>query len=269
MTDNGQLSFAIAADGARIAYRIAGNGPARCVLIHSLAMDHGFWHRVVPFIEKEAEILLIDCRGHGRSDKPAGPYSVELFADDIASVMEVVSWESAVVCGASMGGSISIAFAAAYPQMTSGLGLFDTTAFYGENAPKAWEERAMKASREGLAALAGFQKTRWFSDTFREAKPDVVDEALGTFLANDIDAYAETCRMLGAFDKRLALGDFRMPCEIRVGEEDYATPVEMAKSLETSIPGSKMQVIGNARHLTPLEVPETIAAAISSLLERA
>ncbi|MGB3387164.1 MAG: alpha/beta fold hydrolase [Pseudaminobacter sp.] len=269
MTNNKQLSFATANDGARIAYRTAGKGPARCVLIHSLAMDHRFWHRVVPLIENEAEILLIDCRGHGRSDKPAGPYSGELFAEDIAAVMVAVSWESAVVCGASMGGSISIAFAEAYPQMTSGLGLFDTTAFYGEDASKAWEERAMKARREGLAALAGFQKTRWFSDAFREANPDVVDEALGAFLANDMDAYVETCRMLGAFDKRLALGNFRMPCEIRVGEEDYATPVEMAKLLETSIPGSRMEVIGKARHLTPLEVPEIIADAIRSLIDRA
>jgi 3-oxoadipate enol-lactonase len=60
-----------------------------------------------------------------------------------------------------------------------------------------------------------------------------------------------------------------MPCAIAVGAEDYATPVAMARVLEAGIPGATLQVIENARHLTPLEIPEVIAGKIVDLLKAA
>ena len=255
-------------DGTKLAYRlIKGNSKTRVALIHSLAMDASFWDRVAPLLQDHADILVYDCRGHGRSDKPKGPYTVELFAADLADLLDHVGWPSATVCGASMGGTVAIAFAAAYPQRVDGLGLFDTTCWYGPEAPVQWAERAQKALDEGLQALTGFQKTRWFSDRFREQHPDIVDRAIKVFLANDLRAYAETCRMLGAADKRDALKNFRMPCAILVGSEDYATPVAMARVLEANIPGASLEVIENARHLTPLEIPQAVAERIVGLMQ--
>jgi 3-oxoadipate enol-lactonase len=255
-------------DGMRLAYRLTkGNGKGRIVLVHSLAMDASFWDRVIPLLMDHADVLTYDCRGHGQSDKPHGPYTVELFADDLADLFDHVGWRSATVCGASMGGSVAIAFAAAYPARVEALGLFDTTCWYGTDAPAQWAERAQKAVDEGLKSLVGFQKTRWFSDSFREKNSDIVDRAIAVFLANDVRCYADTCRMLGAADKRDALKNFRMPCAVLVGSEDYATPMAMARVLEAGIAGSSLEVIENARHLTPLEVPEAIAGKIAGLVQ--
>jgi 3-oxoadipate enol-lactonase len=267
---NGQIRAESAAvrDGTRLAYRLTkGNGSGRVVLIHSLAMDGSFWDRVAPLLTNHASVLVYDCRGHGNSDKPEGPYSVELFADDLADLLDRIGWSSATVCGASMGGTVAIAFAAAYPDRVDGLCLCDTTCWYGPEAPAQWAERAQKALDEGLQALIGFQKTRWFSDSFREKNPEIVDRAVDVFLRNDVRCYAETCRMLGAADKREALKNFRMPCAILVGSEDYATPVSMAKVLEANIPGARLEVVEKARHLTPLEVPERVARQIISLIK--
>lgn len=256
-----------ARDGAGIAYSLhTGAGDRRIALIHSLAMDRSFWDRVVPALLPNADVLTIDCRGHGASDKPATDYSVEQFADDLAAVMDDIGWRSAAVAGASMGGCVSIAFAAAYPERTDALGLIDTTAGYGADAVAAWEERAMKAKEGGMAALVPFQKTRWFGDAFREANPHVVDAAIKVFLANDVDAYGRTCRMLGACDKVAALPLFRMPVRIVVGEEDYATPPAMAQAMAEAIPGARLSIIAGARHFTPLEVPDTIAEMLTALL---
>ena len=147
------------------------------------------------------------------------------------------------------------------------LGLFDTTCWYGADAPAQWAEHAQKAVDEGLKSLVGFQKTRWFSDGFREKNSDIVDRAIEVFLANDVRCYADTCRMLGAADKRDALKNFRMPCAIMVGSEDYATPVEMARVLHDGIAGSSLEVIENARHLTPLEVPQAVVRQIVGFIE--
>jgi pimeloyl-ACP methyl ester carboxylesterase len=135
-------------------------------------------------------VLVLDCRGHGKSDKPPGPYTAELFAQDLADVLDELGWERIVVAGASMGGCVSLAFAQAYPDRVAGLGLFDTTACYGDGAPKAWAERAEKALTEGLEGLIDFKKTRWFSDKFRAEHDDVVQQCIDVFLANELPAYA-------------------------------------------------------------------------------
>src|SRR6478752_3600745 len=98
-----------------------GQGPNGVVLIHSLAMDRRFWQPVAERLASHAPVLVYDCRGHGESDKPAGPYTVELFARDLADLLDRVGWSSALVAGASMGGCIALAFAAAYPARTAAL----------------------------------------------------------------------------------------------------------------------------------------------------
>jgi 3-oxoadipate enol-lactonase len=87
------------------------------------------------------------------------------------------------------------------------------------------------------------------------------------FLRNDPRAYAASCRMLGAADLRPALAGIRVPAAVVVGEQDYATPVGMAKALHSNIKDSTLTVLENARHLTPLEKPDEIAAELEKLLK--
>jgi 3-oxoadipate enol-lactonase len=261
-----KLASITARDGTKLVYRlIKGAGKGRCALVHSLAMNGDFWDRVTPYLATSADVLVYDCRGHGRSDKPKGSQPIERHADDLADLLDAVGWKQAVVAGASMGGCIALAFAARYPERLSGLGLIDTTAWYGPKAPEQWEERGQKGLTEGMASLVDFQKTRWVTDRFREENPKVVDEAISVFLANDPEAYLETCRMLGTADMR-KLPHFSFPTRIVVGSEDYATPVAMAEATRDLIPGSKLTVLEGVRHLTPLECPDLIAAELTALL---
>src|SRR5581483_7917290 len=145
--------------------------------------------------------------------------------DDLAELLDHVGWDVAAVAGCSMGGNVAQAFAAAYPQRVHALGLVDTTAWYGADAAAKFAERADAARARGMRSLIDFQLTRWFSDDFRAAHPDVVKRTFDIFVANDIDCYAASCALLGAADSRAALPAFTMPVAIVVGEEDYATPV--------------------------------------------
>jgi len=261
-----------ATDGAELAYTLhaAPHSKApRLVLIHSLALDRSFWDGVVEKLAPLAEILVYDCRGHGRSDRRAGPYTTELFADDLASLLDHVGWAKAIVAGCSMGGCVAQAFAARYPQRALAVGLIDTTACYGADAPKAWRERAGQAREKGLESMSPFQATRWFGERFRAERPDLVEATLRVFLANDIECYAATCVMLGDADLRPGLERLSMPVAILVGEEDYATPVAMAEQLHAAIPHSSLRVLAGARHLTPIESPTAIASGLMPLLEQA
>ena len=80
-----------------------------------------------------------------------------------------------------MGGCIAQAFASRYPARAKALGLIDTTAWYGPDAPKNWKERAAVARSKGLADMVDFQVARWFSDKFRAEHPGVAKEMAEVF----------------------------------------------------------------------------------------
>ena len=255
-------------DGAQIAIALQQTeaDKPRIALIHSLGMDRHFWKPVADLLAQQAHVLTIDCRGHGQSDKTAGPYSTSQFANDLQDVFAAIHWPSAVVAGASMGGCVALQFAADHPDQTDGLGLVDTTCWYGPTAPQDWTTRANKALSEGLSVLVEFQLSRWFSDDFRAQHPDVVKTCVDTFLRNEPNAFAATCHMLGAFDDRPALGGIQAPTAIVVGEQDYATPLAMAQALKDGIAHASFQVIPHAKHLTPLETSGVVANVLGQLL---
>jgi 3-oxoadipate enol-lactonase len=260
-----------ARDGAELQYtlHVSGKpGAPRLTLIHSLALDRSIWDGVVAALSGSVDILVYDCRGHGASAKTPGPYTTELFAGDLRDLLASIGWDRSFIAGASMGGSVTLQFAVSNPEMVDGLGLIDTTAWYGADAPKSWHERGQKALAEGLASLVAFQQTRWFSDAFRANQAAIADRFAQVFLKNDVAAYAATCDMLGNFDLRAKLATLAVPVEVLVGEEDYATPPDMARALEAGIAGSHLTVVPNARHLTPIEIPERIAAMLQTLIAR-
>jgi 3-oxoadipate enol-lactonase len=259
-----------ASDGCSIAYTVQGAaGQPRVVLIHSLALDRHIWDDVVARLVSHAQVLTYDCRGHGRSARPHMSYTAELFARDLSELMDHLNWKSAAIAGASMGGCVTLAFAGLYGSRAAALGLIDTTAWYGPDAPEQFRERAAAAKAKGMAGLIDFQLSRWFSERFRAEHQLRVKAATDVFLANDFECYAASCALLGDADLRNYLPRLKMPVAVIVGEEDYATPVAMAKALKESIPQSTLKVISAARHLTPIECPDAIAAELTALLDRA
>ncbi|MEC5404602.1 alpha/beta fold hydrolase [Paraburkholderia sp. MPAMCS5] len=257
-------------DGTKIGYNLYGakDNTVRVVLVHSLAMDRHFWTPVIERLLPRASVLAIDARGHGASDKPAGPYTVSLFAQDVYDVLQATDFRNVLIAGASMGGCVALEFAATCADAIAA-GLIDTTAWYGESAPQDWNARAAKAAEGGLAPLVDFQTTRWFSDAFRAEHPDVVQRCVDTFLRNDVAAFAATGRMLGSFDGRALMSAVKVPTCVIVGEEDYAATPAMARALHEGIAASTFTEIAQARHLTPLETPDIVARELHALLDRA
>ncbi len=261
---------ASAKDGCRLAYRLFRQpGKPRLALVHSLALDGSFWDRVIDALGQDFEILVYDCRGHGRSELRPGPYTTAQFADDLAALFDACGWAAAFVAGCSMGGCVAQAFAAAYPDRARGLGLIDTTAWYGAEAPKQWRERAAKAAETGMAAMLPFQLDRWFSDGFRKSDAAAADAMARIFTTNDIACYQAACIMLGDADLRGSLRGYHRPVSVIVGEEDYATTVAMAQAIHESCPGSTLSIIRGGRHLTPVQCPQEIAGFLRDLAARA
>ena len=254
-------------DGCELSYSVhPAPGKPRTALVHSLALDRSIWNGVVDALAGQTEILTYDCRGHGRSCRRAGRYTCELFARDLVELLDALGWPVVTVAGCSMGGCVAQAFAGGHPARAAGACLIDTTAWYGADAPAQWRQRADTARDKGLGALIDFQVTRWFSDGFRAARADAVEPLKRVFLGNDTACYQATCEMLGSADLRGLLPAIKVPTAVVVGDEDYATTVDMARALHSAIPGSRLTVLAGARHITPVERPQDIARQIAGVL---
>ena len=180
-------------DGCNIFYTVhEAKGAPKLALIHSLALDGSVWDGVVERLKGKAELLVPDCRGHGRSGRPHMAYSSELFARDIKEVLDSIGWNKTAAAGCSMGGCVAQALGGLYPERMTGLALIDTTAWYGPDAPKQFRERAAAAKAKGMQGLIDFQISRWFSTGFPAANPARVEETTKVFLANDFDCYEST-----------------------------------------------------------------------------
>lgn len=164
---------------------------------------------------------------------------------------------------------MALAFAGLRPQRIASLSIVDATACYGVDVEHAWEERGRRALNNGFSAMVPFQVSRWFSDAYIKRAPQGMREAITVFLRNSAEAYLESCRMLGRADERAGLGRYLGPAAVVVGDGDYATPPSMAEEIAKGLPNATLTVLPGLRHYTPIEAPKEVAAAISSVMQRA
>ncbi len=253
-------------NGVTLDYEITGSG--RLIAFgHSLGMSGKIFEPIRPALENHGRLLTWDARGHGNSEKPATSWTVEDLADDLRALIEHLGEDRAVVAGLSMGGNTAVVYAVAYPDKLDGLILVDTTAWYGEDAPEAWEKKAHDAETKGMDPVVAFNLSRWFSDSFQDEHPDRVEMVVETLLANDTSSYAAAGRALGQFDAREGLSRINCPTLILVGSEDPATPPAMAEYLHQNIANSELHVLPGLRHMTPVEAPDRVGQLIGDFLE--
>jgi 3-oxoadipate enol-lactonase len=256
-------------DGVMLAFRVhpaPGPHAPRLALVHSLGVDRSMWDGVVTELKDQAEILTYDCRGHGRSERRVMPYTVQLFARDLAELLDHTGWPAAAVAGCSMGGCVSQALAGLYPARATALGLISTTAWYGAKAPALWHERAEIVRTQGLRALLDSQLERWFGEGFRKVETAAARALVESLLANDVQCYAAACEMLGSADLRPYLATIAVPTTIVAGKDDLPEPLKMARALHEAIAKSELAHIPKSRHLTPVERPKETAEVLASLL---
>jgi 3-oxoadipate enol-lactonase len=234
--------------------RTAGDSGAPLVLLHPLALSGEVWRPVAEwFAARGRRVLAPDARGHGGSDWDGRPFTVEDMAEDAAAVVAALDLPTVDVLGMSMGGSTAVALATAHPEIVRRLVLADATSCYGAQRVETWEERAQKVEQKPREELIGFQLDRWFSAGFRDSEPVECRRVTDIFLATSSPVHAAACRALGAFDQSGRLSGISAPTMVLVGDEDYATPVDMAEQLAHGIAGARLEVLRSTRHLSLIE----------------
>ncbi len=257
----------IEANGITVNYELVGPETAPAVtLIHALRYDLGMWWQQVPVLAPKYRVLSYDIRGHGRSSKPAGPYSLELYAEDLRALLEALGIKRSHLVGLSIGGMIPQALAIAHPEVVSSMVLANTASDFKAPRRAEFEERARTAETRGMAALVEYGMEHSFTPPFREQHPDIVERFRQTALRNDSLAYAAAARAVGALHFVDDLHRVECPTLILAGAADTGTTTEMAEVMQQRIPRCRLQIIPQAAHLSAVEQAEAFNKAMLEFL---
>jgi 3-oxoadipate enol-lactonase len=200
----------VRANGIEQYYTIEGAGPW-LVMSHSLACTSAMWGGQAELLAKRFKVLRYDTRGHGRSDAPAGPYTLDMLADDAKGLLEALGVREAHWIGISMGGMIGQTLALKAPALLKSLVLADTTSRNPPEAWPMWKERIDVAEREGMAAAVESTLARWFTEPYRKARPERVQPIADMIRATPVTGYVGCCHAIPRLDLTARLKEIRVP----------------------------------------------------------
>jgi pimeloyl-ACP methyl ester carboxylesterase len=249
------------ANGIAIHYQQEGTGPD-LVLIPGLGASAYAWHGQLKGLSSMLRVTAIDPRGHGRSAKPPGPYTMRGMADDVAACMRSAGISRAVVAGSSMASLIGVELAAAYPERVSALILVGGFAALPAAGKERMEARARTAETEGMTPLGDLVSTTALGTTTHATQPGLVGLFRHLIASNDPAGYAASCRALVQADVTPLLGQVRCPTLILLGSEEQVAPLPAARALKAGIPHAEVAVLPGAGHLPFLEQPAAFNAAV-------
>lgn len=264
MPETGAVRF-VSGPRHQIAYRRSGSGHP-LVLLHPLALSGDVWGEFAGRLSGTFDVIAADARGHGDSGWDGEPFGVDDLGDDVAALLNGLGLDSAHIMGMSMGGSTAVSFAGRYPGRADAMVLADTTAWYGAEAPRTWEERAQRVLDQPRQRQVPFQVDRWFTESFRQRHPGEVNRIVDLFLRTSSLAHAEACRALGHMDSRALLARITAPTLVMTGAEDYATPPAMGKTIADGVPGGAARTLDSLRHMSLVEDPALAGPAAEFLV---
>jgi len=258
----------IMANGIQINYELSGKkGAPVVVLSHSLACSLMMWNPQMEALNPHFQVLRYDMRGHGGTDAPAGPYTLELLGKDVIGLLDALHIDRVHFVGLSIGGMIGQCFALNYPHRLKSLALCDTMAVVPEEAQPIWQERIDTVHVKGVESQLEPTMERWFTPSFLKSNPPMLGVIRKEFLATPVEGYigcSEAIRKLNYLNR---LSGIRIPTLIMVGEDDPGTPVSASKAIHERISNSKLVILPSARHLSNVEQPETFNEALIKFLK--
>ncbi len=252
-------------DGVRLFVVSEGPEEAPPVLFsNSLGTDLHAWDPQAKALAGTFRVVRYDARGHGRSDVPPGPYTIDRLGADALGVLDALGIDRAHVCGISLGGMVALWLAARHPERVGRAVFAATAARIGSEA--LWEERARMVRAGGTGAIRDLFVARFFSPAFAAGEPATVERFTEALLGMSAEGYAASCLALAEADLRDAVGGIRCPSLVVAGSLDVATPVAEARWLHGRIPGSQLLVLEDAAHLCNVEAPERFSEAVARFL---
>jgi pimeloyl-ACP methyl ester carboxylesterase len=252
-------------NGIEMVYETVGQGEP-LLLLHGLGSRSEDWQLQLPAFAARYSVVVADMRGHGRTAKPPGPYSVPLMAADVLGLLDALGIDAAHVVGLSMGGMIAFQMAVDRPERVRSLVIVNSGPAL---VAHTLSERLRVWQRLALARLSKPARTAQFLGPRLFPKPEQA-ELRRTFIAqwaqNDPRAYRAAMRALIGWSVLDRISAIHCPTLVISGDRDY-TPPAAKEGYTALIPGARLVVVQDSGHATPIDQAEAFNACVLEFLE--
>jgi 3-oxoadipate enol-lactonase len=240
------------------------------LFVHGFPYDHHMWDKVVDPLSSEYHCVTYDIRGLGKSDPGDGQYTIEMFTEDLYSVIDKLNLDKPVLIGLSMGGYISLRAVERNKGKFRGLILCDTKSEADNNQNKIKRAQAINIiNNKGLETfLQEFIPTCFAEESIKRLGKEYeeVFERSKTF--DPIGVKGCLLAMAGRTETTDYLDKIDFPSLLLCGDKDKLTPPEVMEKMSNRITNSEFVVITESGHMTPIEQPEIVYNRIIDFLKR-
>jgi len=235
------------------------------VFLHGLGSSTRDWERQMEFFARCFQVIAFDNRGHGRTDKPRGPYSVHQFAGDAAAFLKAIGTVPAHVVGLSMGGMTAFQLAVDEPGLLKSLTVVNSgpaMVLTNSRDRRAFFLRRLIVRFLGMRKMGAILADMLLPEPHQE---DLHDTLITRWAENDRRAYLASMKAITGWSVADRIGEIRCPVLIVTADQDY-TPVSLKEAYTRHIPGAELAVIRQSRHLTPIDQPEAFNEVLLGFL---
>ncbi|MFC1413112.1 alpha/beta fold hydrolase [Streptacidiphilus sp. N1-12] len=240
------------------------------LLVHGHPFDRSMWApQVTALTAAGYRVVTPDLRGYGDSEVAPGITTLDVFAEDLAALLDRLDIPQVVIGGLSMGGQIVMEFCRLFPERVGAIVLADT--FPRAETPEGKVFRNGVADRllaEGLGGYADEVIDKMVAPATIAAKPEVAAHVLRMMRSTSPEGAAAALRGRAERpDYCKLLTQLTCPAWVVVGEDDVYTPVSDAEYMHRQLSDSTLTVVAGAGHMPNLEYPDEFNAALLAFLE--
>lgn len=253
-------------------YECVGEGDP-VVLVTGYGADLFAWALQAPELAQSHTVYMIDNRGVGDTDKPEGPYSIKMMADDTAGFFDAVGIEKAHLVGHSMGGMIAQRFALDYPEKLRSLTLASTSCSPPRGTDMMlylWTDILEKLGNEAFVNnIIAWAFTFDYIESHYDEMMTMRQMMIQHFEEKPLlpGPFRSQAAAVTKFDVKGEIENIRVPTMVLVGRGDILTPPAFSEEIAARIPGAKLNVIGGG-HAYNQEVPSEFNAALLEFFKR-
>ena len=250
----------------RLYYETVGEGDP-LLFIHGLGSSSRDWDLQTGFFSTGYRTTAVDLRGHGRSDKPPGPYGIPLFAADTFRLLEALGIENPHVVGISMGGMIAFQMAADAPGFMRTMTIVNS---WPQFLVESWKTRLEIALRFWIIRLLGMRTMGKVLAKRLFPKPDqgeLRSMMIERWAENDKRAFMDSMKGFIGWSVSDRIQSIETPTLVVAADQDY-TPVETKEEYVRRMPNAELAVIEDSRHAVPVEHPDVFNRILSDFLQK-
>ena len=257
-------------NGIKIEYRIDGKeGAPYITFVTGIANDLTMWDGQVASLGKDYRTLRYDLRGHGDTQATEGDYSMELLVRDLLGLLNELNIQKTHLVGLGLGGGIVQQFAAENSHRVNALVPCCCRAKMVPEFAAMWHKLREVVAAEGVEGIVENTAQRWFSDEFKAANPQVLQNVRNMIRGTTTLGYLGVTAAFLKLDVEAKLAQIKAPTLYVSGAEDkLGGPPDLMAELAKKVPGAQHRSVPKAAHIANIQNPAGFNSVVGDFLKR-